>query len=634
MRRALFYSSVVTVAALLYGCGGGGASTVTNQHTSSKIIVGYVYVSTNTTPQGSPSTVVTNSTVAPAGYAAPTAGTFTLHVDNGTITRAAADLNFDLSTSNAIVARVTSSSTGTPALTYGATGVQLNGVSKSTIPTQTVNMTGSNDVTLTLSYGTAAYTPGSPASIMVLAMDPNGTGYFGAPADTIANIIPSTNPADDYGLAVIVTDANGVVLNSITPTVSDPNSNATESAVAESPTSIVVSGGGTEGVAVPITVNAGGLSATFSSNYTYGPPAGFTASFSPSGPTTLTWPTAGPVASANFTATVTNGRGVPVPNLTVAFTRADTNTAPAGAPAAPNYPAPAGGSAISAAAAATDPSGNATVTFDTPTSDVGNATFNTLYIKGTNTLQVRNGSTSGLVLGMTSVIINRPLGSVAISGPSAVNISSVSPASGNGAFTVTGAQDVDGTSVTAPSVNWSLVNAASGNVGNTGDSAPATDATQGSSFNGSILTTGTTAGQVTITAVGGAVTSNALTVKVLGLPQRVFLTPDTSVTGTMTAGAASWYNAAGTNVDLPGFAVTVLDSGGNDLTALGAATVNSRSITNTSGTTFIGGTGTSGSPFVIQSGTVDGTFVVNISGTGLSNTPFNLQRTVGVNVAP
>ncbi|MFI5386393.1 MAG: beta strand repeat-containing protein [Fimbriimonadales bacterium] len=614
------------------GCGGGGtAAPVFN--TSSKIVVGYVYVSTNITPQGSPATIVSNTTVAPNGYAAPTAGSLTLHVDNGAITRAAADMIFDLSLGNAIIARVTSLSSGTPALSYSATGIQLNGTAKADIPTQSVAMTGSNDVTLTLSYGAPSYTAGSPAAIKVLTMDPNGTGFFGAPADTMPSIIPSTNAADRYGLAVIVTDANGVVNNTIVPTVSDPNSNATENAVAESLTTITVSGGGVEGVAVPITVTAGGLSVTFSTTYTYGPPAGFVAAFAPVGPTTLTWPTAGPVAAQAYTATVTNGRGVPVPSLTVSFTRADTATASGGAAAADPYPAPAAGNAISGASAATDAAGHASVTFNTPTSAAGNAAFNTLNIKGTNTLQIRNVNATGVVFGTTAVVINRPLGSITIAGPTQVNISSVSPASGAGAFLVTSAADVDGTTVAAPAVVWNKVNAAVGNVGNTGDNAPATDATTGTSFSANVLTTGAVAGQLTVTATGG-VTSNALNVKVIGLAQRVFLTPDTSITGTMTAAALSWYNAAGVNTNLPGFSVTVLDSGGNDIIALGGATVTARSITNTSGTTFIGGNGTVGLPFVIQSGTVDGTFNVNISGTGLSSTPFSLQRTVGVNIAP
>ncbi len=154
---------------------------------------------------------------------------------------------------NAVVARVTSLSAGTPSLTFSGTGFQYNGVGKSNIPAQVVNLVGSNDVTLVLTYQSPSYTVGAPAAIKVMVLDPNGSNKFGAPGDIISSIIPSTSAADDYAVAVTALDANNVVIPGTTPVITDPNSNATETAVTEGGGVIHVVGGGVEGVSVPIT---------------------------------------------------------------------------------------------------------------------------------------------------------------------------------------------------------------------------------------------------------------------------------------------------------------------------------------------------------------------------------------------
>jgi hypothetical protein len=635
MRKALIFGGAAALVAAIAGCGGGGGGT---SSTASRVVVGYVYVSTNLTPTGSPGTIIANTTVPPPGYAVPSAGVIHLHVDNGTITRLAADVDFDMTdpTANAIIAHVTSKS-ASPSLILTGSGLALGAVSKPSIGAQVYPLAGLKDTVLPITFGIppTTYVPGAPAAIKVLAMDPSalGSGKFGAPGDIIANIIPSTSSGDAYQFVVIASDANGVVIPGTTATATDPDANATQLAVSESSSAITVAGGGVNDTPVPISFGIQGnttLSTTFTANYTFGSATSFVSAFTPVGPTSLVWPgVAGPGASQAYTVNITNGRGVAVPTLALQFDRLDTTTTVA----ANAYPGPATGNALSATTGVTDASGNASVTFSTPAGAVGNPSFNGLAIKGANQLRVSAGS----VIGSTTINISRPLGSISIAGPSAVNISSTSPTTGVNAFLVTGASDIDGASVTAPAVTWNLANAASGTIGNTGDSAAPTNAATGSSFLNNQLSTSSTAGQLTITATGG-VTSNALTVKVLGLAQRVFLTPDTSVTGTYTGSPAlGWYNIATANTNLPGFTVTVLDSGGNDLVANAAATVTLRSITNTSGSTFISGNGTSGSPFIVESGAVDGSFTVQVTGNssaGIGGVPYSLQKVVGVNIAP
>lgn len=557
MRKALLLSGLAALVAIMAGCGGGGGGG-TRLNSSSKIVVGYVYVSTNNVPAGSPDIVVTQSATAPDGYAAPTAGILNLHVDNGTITRSA-DEPFDMATDgNAIVARVTSLSSSTPTLEFSGSGFQLNGVPKSNIPTQSLPMTGANDITLVLTYQSPAYTPGAPAAIKVMVLDPNGADRFGAPGDVIPNIIPSTNPADAYQIAVIALDANNVVIPGTTPTITDPNSNATENAVAEGGGLITVSGGGVEGTPVAITAGvtaAPGITTTFTTNYTYGPVGAFIATFSPAGPVTLTWPgVAGPGASQAYTATVTNGHGVPVPTLGVSFTRADTGTSGTGAAALDPYPAPATGNAISGAAPTTNASGQAAVTFFTPDGAAGNAAFNSLSIKGTDKLQIRAGSTSGTVMGFTSVVINRPLASLTIQGATRLDVGTQSKAFPlSNSYAVTGALDIDTLAVPAPSgvYTWTITPAGNGGTIFIGDPdnltlrGVASPSIVGSPTGASIVIAGgPNAGQFTVTATLG-VTSNVVTTNVFGPPSKVILSPTPTATGYHgSAGAAQQITAS------------------------------------------------------------------------------------------
>ena len=109
MRRTLLLGSVAAVAgSVLVGC--GGSSSGTNLNNATRIAVGYVYVRQNNWPQASPSVIVSQSSIAPSGYAAPDAGTVTMTVPDGTITRSEDTENFNMSTSNVIVARVYSQS--------------------------------------------------------------------------------------------------------------------------------------------------------------------------------------------------------------------------------------------------------------------------------------------------------------------------------------------------------------------------------------------------------------------------------------------------------------------------------------------------------------------------------------------
>ena len=95
MRRTLLLGSVAAVAgSLLVGCGGGG----TNLNNATRIVVGYVYVRQNNWPQATPTVIVSQSSIAPSGYAAPDAGSVTMNVPDGTITRSSDTEVFSMST--------------------------------------------------------------------------------------------------------------------------------------------------------------------------------------------------------------------------------------------------------------------------------------------------------------------------------------------------------------------------------------------------------------------------------------------------------------------------------------------------------------------------------------------------------
>src|SRR5438874_6661341 len=99
MGRAIrFLIFLAVVAGILTGCGGSGSST----SQTIRVLAGFVYAKGNALGAG-PEVVITASANPPTGYFAPTLGTVTLSVANGTLTRAPDSEPFDMSVSNAIV---------------------------------------------------------------------------------------------------------------------------------------------------------------------------------------------------------------------------------------------------------------------------------------------------------------------------------------------------------------------------------------------------------------------------------------------------------------------------------------------------------------------------------------------------
>ena len=75
--------------------------------------------------------------------------------------------------------------------------------------------------------------------------------------------------------------------------------------------------------------------------------------------------------------------------------------------------------------------------------------------------------------------------------------------------------------------------------------------------------------------------------------------------------------------------ISVIDSGGNDVTSTVAGFSSTVSIVSGSGATLL--TAPSANPFQVQAGTSDGAFDVVVTGTGLSGA-FNINRRIGIDL--
>lgn len=614
MRKAGLLTTFAAAAALLVGCGGGGGGTTSANVT--RYVTGFVYLKGDGATGAGPAAVVTTSSVPPTGYFAPTSGTVTVTApNNGGVEPLASNLNINMASGNAIIVKVT----GPDSSDVTISGANLARAASPAITTKNLGSfsvdlgtrAANNETTLAVqSTGTFTYTPTAPAALLV-------TLDGAAPANNQEFVVGKPS---GYALAAAVLDANGVAISGLTPTFT---SSSTADVDIVGSAAVPQAATGTEGNSVTITteLTTGSLlTQSFTGTFTFGTATNVTVSPSK---TTLLWDVTGtvpPVDTLTLDITVTNQFNAAMPNANYVVTGESVtanawNTANAG-------------TAFTLDAGTTNASGQASVTMSAPAKqDV--ATGTDLNAKGVQTVTVTVGSASDT----TDITVTRPLGSITVAGPSLLRTNTSSVATGLNSFRVTAAADVDGTAVANPVVTWNIANAnAAVTVGNDGDSALSTDATTGSSFAGNILTLGNAAGRLDVTATSGTVTSNTLTIPVWGLANRVVLGPDTTTIGTFTGPASlGWYDGLA-NTNLAGINVTVIDSGGNDLVALGVATVTNRSIVNTSGSTFIGGSGTTGDPFVIQAGSADGAFTVGIAGSTLGGTPFNLQKTVGVNL--
>ncbi len=586
----------------MVGCGG---SSNNNLNTATRIAVGYVYVRANNTPQATPAVIVSTSSVVPSGYAAPTAGTVTMSVADGTITRDSDSENFNMATSNVVIARVTSRSSGDPSFSLSFSGMQLNGESKTAPATTSFDIGGGTDNTVyPISLNSPSYTVGAASSMRVLIKDPSALyggdeqNRFGAPADVIGNatgdsgLVASASAGDQYEVAVLLHDANGVLIPGTTFSVADSSPDGpTAAAVIPSGSLIQVVGGGTDGAEVELTFTspqAPGMAVHYTSFYSFGTAGNFSAVFSaPADPASVIWPDGAPrpdrglpAGTVNVDFIVNNGRGIPVSGQTVNFQVRDAREV--GTPAVfpgNDWPAPATGPCTSADSTITTGGGIGSVAFFTPSPAAGNSAFNSLNIKyGTGCkLDVMIGST---VLATKVITVTRPLSALVTQGSSRLDAGTASQTNPNNSssFRVTGATDIDTQNIAAPvgTYTWTLTPNSAGSVGDPDNVSPrsvAIPTISGSATGSSIqVLAGDNSGSFTTVASFNGTDSNTLTTQVYGPPSKVLVT--------RTPGAGGLTGTAGSSEVLT---VSFLDGFGHDVTSETTVTGKTGSIVSSPG---------------------------------------------------
>ncbi|HRK20295.1 MAG TPA: hypothetical protein PLX06_00700 [Fimbriimonadaceae bacterium] len=616
MKKSLSVFAVATLALAIAGCGGGGggaSGAATPTDSIGRTMVGYVWVKDNAGLATGPDIVITGSTTPPTGYFAPTAGTISLHVDDGTlIGRAPDDYVRNMADGNDII--VAAKSVEPYHVEITAAGLELSGTPKpnfgnsSATYTEDLAVGGPDGSTMAMaSPGSPSYTPGAPATVTI----------------KVNNAAPPTEfvSGGTYSMGVAFFDVNGVAISGLTPTVTSDD--AARLAVSGS-FDLTPAASSSALAPGPVTIRAAlstdnSLSADFQATFTYGNATSI--DVAPGGPTDLLWAEAGAPATVNVTATVLNQFNAPMYNEAVAWTNAKApgNT----------WDTATGGACFSAAAGNSDASGQVVVTISAPISAPGPLVGADKNPKGLNTVSVAAGSANG----SAQVNITRPIGSLVINGPSRMDVGTTSAASGPDSFRVTDAQDVDNDSIAVPgSITWNLTNVAgSGNVGNTGDGTP--QSTSQSLINGSgVVTAGNVAGQVQIEAMGGGVSSNQLVVDIYGVPAKVLFNPDTAATAIP--------GAAGEYASLPGlttaFTLTMIDSWGHTVGFGEMSSFSTVSSTDSLSGANITPGGLGVSSFSVTMGSGDGTFAIAASGSwtgaaGGSPIPFSITRMTGLN---
>lgn len=529
MQKLANYLLLGAAAAVLTGCGGSGGSSAFSQ---TRIVAGYVYVENNNGIDAGPSVIVAPTSTAPDGYFKPTDGSLTLSVANGDITRAPDSTTFDLSISNEIIASVESNDQ-TPSFNVSGSGFELDGQSKGNLSTSnhSLGLPATNGTVLGLTINSpGVYTPGAVAAIRVAVRDNgSGNGIFGAPEDILTDGLISGNT---YTLAVVGLDANGVVVSGASPNVVSDNA-----AVAVSGSFLLTPAVGTGAAAgaVNITSDFGGaVSHNILSDFNYGTVT--SVSLTPAGPTNLLWNVGAAVpATINYTATVTNEFGAPIAGVTVNFTGNklisnvwDTTT---------------GGTAFAPASNTTNNSGQVATVLSAPTSVNGVLTGSDKNPKGAGTLTATAGSASG----NASINVTRPLASVAITGPSRLDVGTTSSTVvGSGQrYVITGGLDVDNDAVAAPTgaTTWSVNNVAgSGNIGDLDDaSAQSTSVSTINAGTGQV-TAGAVPGQAQVSVTVAGTPSNVITTNVFGAPTKIVYTPATAINGYTGAQLGAQFN--------------------------------------------------------------------------------------------
>lgn len=632
MRKAGLLMSIAVAATVLVGCGGGGGNGNSNNvNRTIRTVAGFVYV--KGTGGGTPQVAVLPTANPPAGYFPATGGTVTVSVADGVITRAPDSENFSMATSNAIVCTVEGPVNSNVTLSAGAAITGVDGSSNALTGTLTtfntsLGVDALEGTVLTLNNGPTNYTPG-PTTSMRYTID--GLPIVNPTVDFILGDAPRL-------LSVIGLDASGVIVPTQVFTVTASTNGAV---VTGGPSAFTLNAGNAVATTGPLTVDidATGANLQASIDATFG--LGTVTSITLNAATTpIVWgvtsvPAAIPNTTSVVTATVLNQNAVPMPGVPVTLT---TDKAPANLwTGAPGVSGSVTGTIFTATNTGnSDANGQFIATFNPPAAVDGPLTGADLVIKGVNVIT----ATAGAVNNTTNVTIERPFGSFTIAGPLSFNINSVSPNNFTTGYRIDTALDVDNEALSAarllaaqPLAAWTEVNSASlpAQVGDPGDQSAPTDASTASSFSGNVLTIGSVPGMLDVTAtVNGVVSSNILNVGVFGQPSKIVLVPAPALAGGTYTGPAAGSAYAGTaNTALGPVTISVIDSGGNNVTGTVTGFASTVSVVSGSGATLL--TAPSANPFNVQAGTADGAFSIVVTGSGLTGA-FNINRTVGIDL--
>lgn len=619
--------AIVGTSALLVGCGGSGSGVITTNTT--RVLAGFVYAKGNNLGSG-PEVVVTSSANPPVGYFAPTSGSVTLSVADGTLSRSPDSETFNMASSNAIVVTATAAPSST--VNISGSGINYNGAK--TFSSYTANLgpiSASGTVEVIPSPNAPSYTPGTPVALKYTV---NGV----APTAPKELFIAGAN--DQFGprsLACVGLDSNGVVNPAATFTLSSSAVvpafviSGTGPSFTVSPDSAANSA--VENTDTTFTVQLVGQNVTgsFLGNFSYGTVS--TVTVTP-GATSLLWNTAGAAAATSVSALVSNQYGAPMFNKTVAFTNP-------GKTAANAWITQAGATAFTTASGASNTSGTFATTLTAPVSAVAGGGLN-LTPKGTNTIT----ATVGTTVGTAAVKVIRPLNTVALAGPSSVNIGTTTPLAGAGlAYLISNGIDVDGlgvplTDYPAITFTYTVTNTLGGGpFGNTGDPGVRTTAVaaiMGGAGNGSRVVAGNVAGEYGMQVTGGVVTpSNIVLTQVVGIPAKIFLTPNTNTTNPIVGALGNYSGVQGGTI---ASSFVFLDSYGHSIPN-GEVTFTSIFSVDA----FTGGNITSGGSnvanFTLTFGANDGlVHLTTTGGTWSPSTggsfPFNLSKDIGHDKTP
>ncbi|HVT13557.1 MAG TPA: hypothetical protein VHE55_14930 [Fimbriimonadaceae bacterium] len=618
MRRICSFIAFAALGLLVVGCGGSGSSTPT---TTTRVLAGFVYAKGNGLGSG-PEVVVTTSANPPTGYFAPTSGTVTLSVANGSLTRAPDSEPFDMSVSNAIV--VTATAPPSSNVSVSGSGITLNSIAKS-LTSFNVNL-GPISETGTVepfsSTDAPSYTPGAPVSLQFTIdgnppANPKELFVAGAPAGsggdrTLATVALDSNgvinPSATFG---VTSTTNGVLVSGTSPSFTLSAGTAANSSV-EGDTTVAVQITGTN------------IAGNFLANFSYGTVGTITVT---PGASSLLWNTAGAAATTTIDVTVKNTFNAAMFGKTVTLTDPGKVTANV-------WNTQAGATAFTAPSGPTDTTGKYSTVLTAPVSAAPGGGL-TLTPKGDNTITGTVDASNSTA----TVKVIRPLSSVVLGGPTRIDVGMTTPGSGAGSYGPTSAVDVDGdnpplSDYSSLSLTYTVTNIAGGApFGNTGDSAVTTtsvSAIMAGAGNENRVVAGNVAGQFNIQVTGGVANpSNIVTTQVYGDPSKIFLTPDTNTVNNIVGALGNYSGSPGSTLD----ASFVLKDTANH-------TIPSGELNYTSGFILQAGTGgnvTSGganvSAFTLTFGPNDGLLDIDvISGTwasGGGNRPFNLSKTIG-----